>query len=375
LSAQLDILALEPFYGGARRAMLETLIKCSRHRWTVLKLPPRRMERRLAAAAHWFGEQLSLHWVGHVDLLFTSDALNLADLYRLVPALSGKPSVAYFHNNHLPLTGEIPQDVDDVAAATSAVIANLSTAASANELWFNSLYHQKTFIQRATAFLDKHNQTFARSPLSDVARKTRVMIPPTDVHLAEHPGHPVARDRRTIFIDTRDADVQLLSDGMEELQFRGEEFNLIAAGPTAGLSKRLTPTILPDGNDAAIVQGMLSSAVAISGQREAMWDQRMMLALAAGCWPVAPASGVYTELIPKRLSERCLYEGTPEGLAATIQDFWELQLPDGHAELIHTALKKLNPIAASKAMDERFSELVALGPAQTLRSAMDLPGH
>src|SRR4051812_9579436 len=58
-TTQLDILALEPFYGGARRVMLESLIKCSRHRWTLLKLPPRRIERRLIAAAHWFAEQLS----------------------------------------------------------------------------------------------------------------------------------------------------------------------------------------------------------------------------------------------------------------------------------------------------------------------------
>src|SRR6186713_1901758 len=90
---QLDILALEPFYGGARRAMLETLVRCSRHRWTVLKLPPRRIERRLSAAANWFAEQLSRHWVGHVDLVFTSEALNLASLYQLLPNLRRKPAV------------------------------------------------------------------------------------------------------------------------------------------------------------------------------------------------------------------------------------------------------------------------------------------
>src|SRR5450432_766529 len=99
MSSQLDILALEPFYGGVRRQMLETMIRCSRHRWTLLKLPPRRMERRLSAAAHWFAEQLSRHWIGRLDLLFTSEAMNLADLIRHLPNLSNKPSVVYFHNN------------------------------------------------------------------------------------------------------------------------------------------------------------------------------------------------------------------------------------------------------------------------------------
>src|SRR5437764_11991593 len=102
MARQLDILALEPFFGGARRVMLETVVRCSKHRWTVLKLPPRRMERRLTAAAHWFAEQLSRHWVGRVDLLFSSEALNLSDLLRLMPALSKKPSIVYFHSNQLP---------------------------------------------------------------------------------------------------------------------------------------------------------------------------------------------------------------------------------------------------------------------------------
>src|ERR1051325_7735815 len=101
-SSQLDILALEPFYGGVRRVMLDAVIHCSRHRWTVMKLPPRRIERRLTAAAHWFAEQLSRHWVGKLDLLFISEALNLSDLYRMVPTLLQKPSVVYFHSNQLP---------------------------------------------------------------------------------------------------------------------------------------------------------------------------------------------------------------------------------------------------------------------------------
>src|SRR5580765_2709918 len=101
MSTQLDILALEPFYGGERRAMLDNVMRCSRHRWTLLKLPPRRNERRLAAAANWFAEQISRHWSGKLDILFASEAINLAELYRLTPSLSKYPSIIYFHDNQL----------------------------------------------------------------------------------------------------------------------------------------------------------------------------------------------------------------------------------------------------------------------------------
>src|SRR4051794_4848584 len=95
-STQLDILALEPFYGGVRRVMLDQVIHCSRHRWTVLKLPPRRIERRLTAAAHWFAEQLSRHWVGRVDMVFTNEGLELSDLYRLGAGPPEKPAGRFF---------------------------------------------------------------------------------------------------------------------------------------------------------------------------------------------------------------------------------------------------------------------------------------
>ncbi len=150
MSAQLDILALEPFYGGVRRAMLETIIRYSRHRWTLLKLPPRRIERRLAAAAQWFAEQLSRHWVGRTDLLFTSEAMNLSDLYRLVPQFARMPSVVYFHDNQLP--------EPNVFGDTALHLVNLTTATAASEVWFNSQFHLRSFQNKAAALVNRHTE-------------------------------------------------------------------------------------------------------------------------------------------------------------------------------------------------------------------------
>src|SRR3954452_1075881 len=163
MSRQLDILALEPFFGGGRRNMLETLIHYSRHRWTVLKLPPRRIERRLIAAAHWFSEQLTRHWVGRVDVLFTSEALNLFDFLRMMPGLRKKPAVVYFHSNQLP---EVAAKVDGPLD-----IVNLNSAASAREIWFNSVYHLKSFLSKASAFIERHPELAGRNPLPELVEK------------------------------------------------------------------------------------------------------------------------------------------------------------------------------------------------------------
>ena len=161
--------------------MLDALIHCSRHRWTLLKLPPRRIERRLSVAAHWFSEQLTRHWAGRTDLLFTSEALNLSDLYRFVPQLLNKPSVVYFHSNQLPevnATTESPLD-----------LVNLNTAAAATEIWFNSLFHLRSFMARATALVRRHPELSARNPLPPIMGKAQVMLPPLGTQLVHQIAH------------------------------------------------------------------------------------------------------------------------------------------------------------------------------------------
>src|SRR4051812_13357525 len=153
--------------------MLETVVRCSRHRWPVLKLPPRRMGRRLSVAANWFAEQLTRHWVGRVDLVFTSEAMNLASLFRLMPQLAHKPSVVYFHENQLP----------DIRTNTDSPLdlVNLNTANAATEIWFNSDWHRKSFLQRAKALVERHPEISAHRPLPHLKRKASVIPPAIDM--------------------------------------------------------------------------------------------------------------------------------------------------------------------------------------------------
>src|SRR5579862_7387901 len=203
MATQLDILALEPFYGGVRKAMLETIIRCSRHRWTLFKLPPRRIERRLSAAAHWFAEQLSRHWVGRVDVLFTSEAMNLADLIRLLPTLSRKPSVVYFHSNELPDPGQFE-------SVGPHELVNLSTAQAASELWFNSDYHIQNFAYRTAGRVQRHPELSSRNPLPEMLQKSYLMFPPVELHVVDEIAaqNTIQRQRRRIFVETRDADME-----------------------------------------------------------------------------------------------------------------------------------------------------------------------
>jgi hypothetical protein len=351
MSKQLDILALEPFYGGGRRLMLETLVRYSRHRWTVLKLPPRRIERRLTAAAHWFAEQLTRHWVGRVDLLFSSEALNLSDMLRLVPALAKKPNVVYFHSNQLPpVTSRAESPLD---------LVNLNTAAAAGEIWFNSIYHLRAFLAKASAFVDRHPELSGRNPMPELMAKAHVMHPPVDLSFVAESlaGQEIQRRKRTIFLDTREASGALLNTAFKTLDRRGEGYNLITVGPLDELAPDLPRRTLSERDEIGQIRALSEAGVIISAKAEATTDYHVVRALNMGCWPVVPASGVYPEIIPASIQGQCTFDGTPDGLVSRLQDTWHLERPTGFEKELLQILEKFDSINACRAMDDRIEEM------------------
>jgi len=350
---QLDILALEPFYGGVRRTVLETVMRYSRHRWTLLKLPPRRIERRLAAAAHWFAEQLSRHWVGRVDLLFTSEVMNLADLLRLVPALAEKPTVVYFHENQLPPVGQ--------HAETSLHLVNMEAAAAATEIWFNSLYHLKMFLQRSSALVEIHPELSGRSIMPELTAKAQHMPPPVDLQACQAVVRDAAieRDPRLIFVDTRDANLKVLNSGLGMLSRRGEECRLVTVGPLEGLEVDLPRTTISERDEAAQWRAMHQAAVLLSARPGAASDLHAVRALHVGCWPVFPDTGVYPELLPASMHPLCLYDGAlAERLVTQLQNVWWVQQPQDYQTELMRIVSRYDAAAACAAMDNRIEELV-----------------
>lgn len=354
MASQLDILALEPFYGGIRKMMLETLIRHSRHRWTVLKLPPRRIERRLTAAATWFAEQLTRHWVGSVDLLFTSEALNLANFHRLMPNLARKPSVVYFHANQLPPADSTNDD--------ALHLVNLNTAKAATEVWFNSLFHLRDFLHRASAMVARHPELSSRNPMPEITAKAQLVPPPIDTGLpADHAKlSQIRRVKRLVFVDTRDADVRLINAAFNILTRRAEKWQFVTVGPVEELSADLPRRTISERDEAAQVEAMYECSVMISTKIGAPCDHYAIWGLAAGCTPVWPHTGVYPELLPEVLHPHCLYDGTAIKLASQMQDIYHVERPSGYEHEQEAILQRFDPVAASKAMDQRLEELAII---------------
>jgi hypothetical protein len=358
---QLDILALEPFYGGARKQMLETLVRFSRHRWNVMKLPPRRIERRITAAATWFAEQLSRNWVGRLDVLFASEALNLSAFFRLVPALAKFPSVVYFHSNQLPEPSSHARHNED--------LANLSTAVAATDVWFNSRYHLRSFLARAAALVERHPELSSRNPMHGITKKVQFLPPPIDTGLVtdvrvEMTAEPPERNPRLIFVETRDADVRLLNNALGMVDGRGQTFELVTVGPAEGISEDFPRQAVSETDDIAQIQAMFTAGVVASAKPTAASDFLVARALLAGCRPVLPRGACYPEMVVPELHGACLFDPTPDAMATKLINALSAPEPWTQDRLIRKGLAGFDPIAACKAMDDRLEQL-AVAAAST----------
>lgn len=360
MGRQLDILALEPYHGGPRRAMLEAISRCSRHRWTLLKLPARKMERRLLVAATWFAEHLSRNEVGRLDLIFTSEALNLADLFRLRPELSRYPAVVYFHDNQLPdpLNGRLDTPTD---------LVNLNSAMAASEIWFNSLYNLRTFLSRASGLVSRHRELQSRNPMARLTAKAHLVPPPIDMtvlhELASQP--PARRNPKSILLDCRGADTDVLVKALTALAKRVKEpISLTLIGRLRGLPAGYLTETLDQADDHAHVQRLLTHAILVTARPGATSDDLVVRALAAKCHPIVADSGVYPELIPESLHRFSLHDNTPDSIVDRLLDVWYLERPAWIDLHLEEKLDQFDALKACKTIDDRLAALTEVHAAR-----------
>jgi len=169
------ILALEPYYGGSHKAFLDGWIRKSRHDWTRLVLPATKWKWRMRHAALTFAEQAAVRaqkgetW----DVLFCSDMLNLAEFRGMAPAeVRRLPSVLYFHENQLtyPVQEEVERDYH-------FAFSNITSGMCADSVWFNSAFHQHSFLEGIPPFLKRFPDHQPLQAVPTIRNKSSVHSP------------------------------------------------------------------------------------------------------------------------------------------------------------------------------------------------------
>ncbi len=317
-------LALEPYYGGSHRAFLDGWIDGSRHRWTLLTLPPFKWKWRMrhgAITLAWeIAERLAAgeRW----DVVFCSDMLNLAELRGLVAApVHGLPAVVYFHENQLTYPVRFEKERDLHFALT-----NLSSALAATEVWFNSAFHRDELLAAIPRMLRRMPDYQPLAAVEQIRAKSAVQ--PQGIRPPPRRGPRRDGPLRILWAARweHDKDPETFFAALERLRSRGVAFRLSVLGEQF----RRVPEVFAAAREsfaeridrwgyqprrADYAAALAAADVAVSTARHEFFGISVVEAVAAGCYPVVPRRLSYPELFADLADEGCFYDGSVEQLA------------------------------------------------------------
>ena len=306
---RLRILALEPYYGGSHRAVLDGLIARIDADFDLLTLPARKWKWRMRGAAITMAEEARrMHSAGtRWNLVFASTFVNLAEFLGLAGgAVAGIPGIVYFHENQLVYPNRHTAEWDFQFPLT-----NITSALAANACLFNSEWTMRTFLAEIPGFLAQFPDHVPTGVAERIGAKSRVLHPPFDP--APFDAHAPSRGSRPRIVWPHrwehDKNPDVFFDAVSRLAAEGLDFEVAVAGQTfeekpavfeqaeALLGERLVHLGEPKGRD-AYCELLACSDIAVSTTVNEFFGLAMVEASYAGCFPLVPDRLAYPEIYP-----------------------------------------------------------------------------
>jgi glycosyltransferase involved in cell wall biosynthesis len=337
----LRVLAIEPYYGGSHKAFLDGWSGVSRHRWTLLTLPPYRWKWRMRHGALTLAEEAADRAASGEgwDVLVASDMLNLAEFRGLSPPeVASLPAVVYFHENQLtyPVRREDERDLH-------FAFTNLTTALAARAVWFNSAFHREELFAAIPPFLKRMPD---RQPNGLVAAiRGRSAVWPQGIRKA--PERPPRRDGPLRILWAArwefDKNPTAFFSALVTLAERGVDFRLNVVGQQF----RQAPEVFAEAREVfadridrwghqetreAYEEALVESDVVVSTADHEFFGVSVVEAIAAGCFPLLPERLTYPEILagltPARRRD-FFYDGSVVALASRLEElYWRLEAGD-----------------------------------------------
>lgn len=335
------VLVLEPYWGGSHKAVLDCLLPRLGFEYDLLTLPARKWKWRMRGAAVTFADRarrLDEAWrLAHPDgedarpgacrrwdVVYASTLLNLAEFLGLAgEAVSGVPSIVYFHENQLVYPNRHEAEWD-----LQFPLTNVTSALAARECWFNTEWNLRSFVDGADPFLRQFPDHVPQGMGQRIEARSRVIAPPFD---------PVPFDAATVSRGARcrivwphrwehDKAPEVFFAAAGALAAEGLDFEVAVAGQSfaetaeafraAGeaLGGRLVHIGQP-GSPEEYARLLAGSDVAVSTATNEFFGLAMIDAAYCGCYPLVPDRLAYPEVYPSGMRY-----GSHDALVARLRD-------------------------------------------------------
>jgi glycosyltransferase involved in cell wall biosynthesis len=302
----LNILVLEPFYGGSHQSFL-TGFKSLPFTFDFLTLPARNWKWSMRLAAPLFAETLKNNGRRY-DRIICSSYLDAAAFRGLAPSWTREvPLLTYFHENQFayPVRRDDKRDVH-------FALTNMTTALASDSLAFNSHYNLNSFLDGMENILVHSTDIKLKNTREQIRSKSRIMAPGIDFSSIDSVEEPERRGTPVIVWNHRwehDKNPELFFKTLFTLDDEGVDFKLIVLGQSFENSpsifdeakRKLSRKTLHFGyveqeHDYAAL--LKRADIVISTALHEFFGISVMEAVRAGCTPLLPNRLSYPELFP-----------------------------------------------------------------------------
>lgn len=317
------IVLIEPFYGGSHKQwidQLKLLYEKEGHHVTLLSLPARHWKWRMYGAAVQLAAELKERQIVP-DVLIASDMLDLAAFLGMTyQSLDRTKVILYFHENQLTY----PWSADDADVQLnrdkSYAYINYRSALSADEVYFNSQYHKKSFLEALPVFLKAFPDGDHTVSIESLSKKSETVY--LGMRLKELSEMPVNMKEEPVILWNHRWEYDKNPKGFYQMLLRlreeGVRFKLIICGESTGKIPEVFDRIKNDFEEEIVYFGYASSreeyhqllkrskVLPVTNYQD-FFGGSIVEAMAAGCIPVLPDRLAYGEHVPKELRKEFLF--------------------------------------------------------------------
>jgi len=322
VTSALDVVLVEPYYGGSHRQWADGWVANSGHSIRLVTHSDEFWRWRMRGGAVTLAAALraEIESAGRPDLLVVSDMVDVAALLGLARDVAAEiPVAVYFHENQLVYPLAPDQQPDETFA-----LINWRSLLAADSVWFNSDFHRQALLGELPRFLGRapdepHAQLVpavaGRSSVLPVGLELRGLIAGERADEPEAPPLVLWNQRWD-----HDKQPEVLFAALVGLHEEGVPFRLALAGANSRVDpqefhrvqQRLGDVVTHVGHTqrADYESLLLGSDVVVSAAIQEFFGIAIVEAVAAGAVPLLPDRLSYPELIPAAHREAVIY---PEG--------------------------------------------------------------
>lgn len=227
----LNVLLIEPFYSGSHKSWADAILQHSEHNIELLTLPGRFWKWRMHGAALSMAKAVCGK-NKYYDVILASDMLDLALLKAMIPGDCYGILALYFHESQFAYPRqEGDNDLKEGRDRHYSWI-NYSAACVADVVFWNSQFHQDSFLQAIPAFLKAfpdHREDYSEN----IRDKSKVLY--VGLNLEEiNSVQPPEREGKALLLWNHrweyDKNPLLFFETLFELKRRGIWFELAVLG-------------------------------------------------------------------------------------------------------------------------------------------------